>query len=101
MQLDDAVPVADEITITLRRPIKFVDQVYTEISLREPSAIELSKAMKEAGEVDMVIALIQMVSGIPRRAVEQLAQRDLGECARFFAQFSLQTLPVSGALLPT
>ena len=88
MQLDDLPPVADEATIPLRKPIKFVDEQYTELNLREPSAIELAKAMKEPGEIEMMIALVSMTSGVPRRAVEQLTQRDLGRCADFFAQFS-------------
>jgi Xaa-Pro aminopeptidase len=88
MQGDDLPPVADEITIQLRKPIKFVDQEYAELNLREPSAIELAKAMKEPTEIEMMIALIQLTSGVPRRAVEQISQRDLGACADFFAQFS-------------
>lgn len=88
MRMEDMPPVADETVLQLRKPIKFVDQEYTELTLREPSAIELAKAMKEPGEIEMMIALVQMTSGVPRRAVEQLSQRDLGRCADFFAQFS-------------
>lgn len=97
----DLPPVADELTLTLRKPVKFADQDYTTLNLREPTAGELAKAMKEPGEVDMIIALIHQVAAVPRGVAERIAQRDMGDCARFFAQFSRVARAPSDPSSPT
>ncbi len=84
----DLPPVQDTLTLTLRKPVRFADQDYAVLELREPTAGELAKAVKEPGEVDMMITLTHLVAAVPRGVAERLSQRDLGECARFFAQFS-------------
>ncbi|NNM64054.1 MAG: phage tail assembly protein [Burkholderiales bacterium] len=88
MDPQDLPPIAEELTLTLRKPVKYADQEYAMLNLREPTAGELAKAMKESGEVDMMIALIHQVAAVPRGVAERISQRDMGECARFFGQFS-------------
>ncbi len=94
MDPQDLPPVVDELTLTLRKPVRFAETDYTTLNLREPTSGELARALKEPGEIDMMISLIHQVAAVPRGVAERLSQRDLGECSRFFGQFSRE--PISG-----
>lgn len=82
------LPIDDERTVTLRKPITLGETEYTELHLREPTASELAKAMKADGEIEMMMTLINLTAAVPKGVVERLSQRDLMECSRFFVQFS-------------
>ncbi len=101
MDPQDLPPIAEELTLTLRKPVKFADQEYAVLNLREPTAGELARAMKEGGELDMMIALIHLVAAVPRGVAERISHRDLGECSRFFGQFSREQLSASAPSSPT
>lgn len=79
----------DTKTIKLRKPLTLGDMNYSEVNLREPTAGELAKATKTGGNVDAAIALISLVGGIPKTAVENMCQRDLAECSDFLGSFSI------------
>ncbi|QNK65762.1 phage tail assembly protein [Variovorax sp. PAMC26660] len=78
----------DEITITLRKPVKLGDMTYEKLELREPTAGELEKASSATTNMGVVINLIQLVAKVPRKVVEGLCQRDLKEAGDFLEAFS-------------
>ncbi|MGC4059941.1 MAG: phage tail assembly protein [Aquabacterium sp.] len=75
--------------ITIGRGEAAVD--YATLTLREPTAGQLRKAMREPDDIGVLMSLVQQTASVPTRVVEQLSQRDLGECQRFFLQFSSDT----------
>lgn len=87
---------ADEITITLRKPIKVGEVEYTEISLTEPTAGQLRKAAKAGDSLDQVCELISLNGRIPKSAVDQMLQRDLNAASDFFARFGEASPPTLG-----
>lgn len=91
-----AMLIVDEKTITLRKPVMLGQVEYTALDLREPTAGDLSKAMKAGGQVDVAIALISIVSKVPRGAIEKLCQRDFQEASDFLGSFTPDG-PVTGA----
>ncbi len=82
----------DTFTMPLRRPITIGKEpntiTYSTLELREPTAGELEKATREGTNVGVSITLIHLVSGIPRRAAEQLSQRDLKEASDYLGGFT-------------
>ncbi|MDE3022261.1 MAG: phage tail assembly protein [Pseudomonadota bacterium] len=82
----------DEKIIELRKPVTIGKDesaiTYTSLTLREPTAGELSKATKAGNDIDTAIALISIISKTPKSAIENLCQRDLQECSDFLASFS-------------
>jgi hypothetical protein len=82
----------DEFVMTLRKPITLGSGdaaiTYDKITLREPEAGELEKATKESTNVGVSITLIQLIAGIPRKAVEKMAQRDLREASDYLGGFT-------------
>jgi hypothetical protein len=81
----------DELTITLRKPVKLADVEYAQINLREPTAGELRKARNLGSDngIGNAMALIHLVAQVPMAVVEQLSQRDLAEADRFLGGFTL------------
>jgi hypothetical protein len=82
----------EEKTFTLRKPLvlgKGEEAVtYDTLTLREPNAGELEKATKEGTNVGVSITLIALIARIPRKAVEQLSQRDLREVSDYLGGFT-------------
>ena len=82
----------ETITIALRKPVSLGEGAkaisYDHLDLREPTAGELARADAAGSNVAMVIALISLVSGTPKSAVEKLCQRDFQEAADFFGHFA-------------
>lgn len=68
-------------TLVLRSPIQLGEVVYTEIVLREPIAKELE------AQNGSNVALISMVSAIPRGVAEKLCARDYMEAVGFLNSF--------------
>lgn len=81
----------EEKTIELKKPIVIGTGdnaiTYTELKLREPKAGEIAKAQHGAPTgTDVTLNLIAAVCKIPRKAVDEICQRDLREAADFFGQ---------------
>lgn len=89
-----------EKTITLRKPLTLGSGdgaiTYTELTLREPTAGELEKASRADTSVGIMINLISAIAKIPRSAVEQLSQRDIGEASDYLAGFTAAGAAASG-----
>lgn len=79
--------IQDELVLMLRKPVTIGDIVYDKLELREPTAGELSKAMKAPSTIDTAIALISMVAKVPKTAVEGICQRDLEDASAFLGRF--------------
>lgn len=79
-------------TLTLRKPIMIgsADKgiTYDHLDLREPTAGELSKALKAGSNVDVAITLISLIAKVPRSVVEGLCQRDFEEASDFLSSFA-------------
>jgi len=89
-----AVMLADEKTITLRKPLKVGDVTYDHLDLREPTAKDLAEASKAGNDVEQAIALISRIAKVPKIAIDQLSQRDLKEAADFFDRFNDVSRPI-------
>ena len=77
-----------EKTITLKKPVKIGEQDFLTLSLREPTAGELSKAASAKNNVEAVIELVSAVAKVPRLVAESMGARDFKECDAFFGQFA-------------
>lgn len=98
MQATEA-PLQDEMTLELTRPLVLGQTSYDKLELREPTAGELAQSARGAQtEMDAAIALISLVSKVPRRAVEQILQRDLEVASDFLGSFIGRRKKKSGAL---
>lgn len=84
----------DEKIVVLRKPVMIGDVTFAELSLREPVALELSKAVAAGGANSVAIAmsLISQVAGVPMAVVNQLGQRDFSEANDFLSGFGLDGL---------
>ncbi|MGJ7611154.1 MULTISPECIES: phage tail assembly protein [unclassified Variovorax] len=91
----------DEITITLRKPVKLGEMTYDKLDLREPTAGELEKASSATTNMGVVINLIHLVAKVPRKVVEGLCQRDLKEAGDFLEGFNEPSLPVGETESPS
>ncbi|MCY0854341.1 phage tail assembly protein [Cupriavidus sp. D39] len=82
----------EEKTIKLRKPVKLgsgeTEVVYDSLSLREPTAGELDKAMSASTNIGIGITLIHLISGVPRSAIEKLSQRDFTEANEYLGGFT-------------
>jgi hypothetical protein len=79
----------EEKTIPLRKPIMIGDVTFAELNLREPVALELSKASAagNGNHVATAISLISQVAGVPLAVANQLSQRDFLEANDFLNGF--------------
>jgi hypothetical protein len=80
--------MADEMTLTLIKPVQLGGMQYTELQLSEPTAAELIKASKAGNPVEQLVTLIHLNAKVPRAVVDQLRQRDLDGAGDFFGRFS-------------
>lgn len=76
-----------EKTVTLQKPVKLGDTEFAVLTLREPTAGELSKAAGAKNNVDAVIELVSLTAKVPRKVAEDLCARDFKECDAFFGSF--------------
>ena len=81
-------PLQEEKTLVLRKPVTLGGVVYESLDLREPTAMELSKASKAGGSVDIAIQLISIIAKVPVGAIGRLGQRDFQEAADFLSSFT-------------
>ena len=88
-------PIPTELTITLRDPITFAKQDYTEFTVREPKGKQLVAASKAQTSMEGVMVLIQLTAGIPAGVVDQIPQTELQEADDFFASFQRPAKKVS------
>lgn len=90
----------DEKTIQLRKPLTIGSGdgaiTYTELALREPTAGELEKASRADTSIGVMINLVSAIAKIPRSAVEQLGQRDLGEVSAYLGGFTAAGAAANG-----
>ncbi len=80
----------EQLTITLRKPVIFGTNEYTELILSEPSAgavRDAQKALASEGAMACNILLVALVTGIPKPAVEKIGWRDLDKAAKYLAGF--------------
>lgn len=82
----DPTKLADELIITLRKPIEFAGESYRELRLREPTAGEWSQWDDKKG-VEADIMAVSIVAGMPEAAVRKVGSRDLLQASRFLAGF--------------
>jgi hypothetical protein len=99
--LDTQVSAEQELTLTLRKPVKLGDVEYGHLELREPNAKQLAEACKAGNDVEVAIALISMVAKVPRAAVGQLCQRDFKEASDFFGRFNEVSRGTGAISLPS
>lgn len=82
----------DEKTIKLRKPVMIGSGdgaiTYTELALREPTAGELESSTRADTSVGTMINLISAIAKVPRKAIEQLSQRDLAEASSYLSGFT-------------
>ena len=77
----------EELTITLRSPVKLGEASYTHLTLREPTGAQWMEVDKIDNGVESDIKLIALVSGVPEPAVKQIGARDLRQAAKYLASF--------------
>jgi len=83
----DPQDIPEELIITLRKPVEFGGQVYSELKLREPTAGEYEQVDNVKGATATDILMVSLVSGIPRQVVAKIGMRDVGEAARYLGRF--------------
>ncbi len=76
-----------EKTILLDPAVSIGDKEFDSITLMEPTAGQLEKAMDAKTDIGIAITLIGLVSKVPRKVVEQLTQTQLKECSDFLGSF--------------
>lgn len=86
------LPVQDELTFELARSITPIkgEEVYTQITLREPNLSQLSEFIKKAQKetaVDAMRYLIGLVSEIPITALNKMTVRDFYKCQDYLITF--------------
>ncbi|HBO81688.1 phage tail assembly protein [Cupriavidus sp. UBA2534] len=82
----------EEKILILRKPVSIGSGenavIYDKLTLREPTAGELDKAMAASTNIGIGILLISQVAAIPRAAVEKLCQRDFTEANEYLGGFT-------------
>jgi hypothetical protein len=79
----------EEEIIELDSPITEGDKTHSQLTLRQPFAGELEKAARADTSVGVVINLINLITKIPRRALENgLCQTDLAKCDNYLNRFT-------------
>lgn len=82
----DSTTIPDELRITLRKPVSLGDISVAELVLREPTAAQWQEWDRLEG-VEMDIAAVATVSGVPIAAVRMIGARDLIQGARYISRF--------------
>ncbi len=82
--------VSDEMTLTLRKPIKLADRQITQLELREPTAYEVQQVEKVAnkdGSTASNITLVALVSGLTAGEIGKVGYSDLSKALAFLSPF--------------
>lgn len=83
----------EEYVLKLRKPLTIGSGensvTYDTITLHEPNGLQLDRAGREFTGAGQKMMLIQLIAGIPRKAVEQIGQRDLQEASAYLDLFSV------------
>lgn len=92
-------PVNDAVVITLKKPVRYGDQLLTFLELREPTAGDLRRLsdLMEclANPFRMALALAAAVTGIPDKVLDRLSLEDIGEVAKYLNPFVVASLSMS------
>lgn len=82
----------EEKILKLRKPVTIGSGeaaiTYESLTLREPTAGELDKAMAASTNIGIGIMLISLVAAVPKLAVEKLCQRDFTEANEYLGGFT-------------
>ncbi len=81
----------DDLTITLRQPIKVGAAEFTEIHLTEPTVAQLIQASKAGTPLEELARLVQLNGAVPQAVVNQLRQTEFQQAADFFGRFGTAT----------
>lgn len=81
-------------TVELAEPVEFGGKSYDKLDLREPTAGEYMKAMRETG-FKASITLVALVAGHPPGAVEKMPLGKVLEADRFLSGF-IEPGPTTG-----
>ena len=84
---------ARELRIPLDPPVKFGEETYDELVLREPTVAEVEK-IDDLGGTAWNRALIASVAGVPDKVISKLGIRTMNTAAAYLVSFT-------GAVLPT
>ena len=85
----DAMP--DTRTLTLRKPVPFLDETVSTLDLREPRAGEMLQWAHLSG-IEANIVAVSVVSGRPVSVIGQLVARDIIAAAEFVNAFGLVSI---------
>jgi hypothetical protein len=79
----------EQLTITLRKPIKLGDETVETLELREPTAGEFKKFAKLAPSdpSGALVALISMVSGHAPPIIDRIGVRDMNAAGEYLMAF--------------
>jgi hypothetical protein len=83
----DQQEIPDELVITLRKPIEFGGETYTELTLREPTAGEYEQVDNVKGPTATDIIMVSLVSGVPKQVIAKVGMRDLNKAAKYLGSF--------------
>lgn len=93
--IEEPVPTADECSLTINPPLKFLATEYHELLMREPLASELRKSRSLARGVGSIfemrragIMLVSAVSGLPQPVIEALPIRVFHRATRLCNRFT-------------
>lgn len=82
--------IQDEKTIVLRKPLMEDSQTVAEINLRELTAREIDKFLKDAekhGPISAMILLLSTISGLQKPTIDQMGARDFKDAQNYLASF--------------
>lgn len=94
MTREEIDALADELTITLRKPIVVGKATYAEITVREPTVAQLKQITAQSG-VDSTITAITLTADVPAGVAAQMAARDFMRAKEFFDGFLESPAPVA------
>ena len=87
---DASLEVPDELTIPLRKPVKFGDETYSELNLREPTMKEIEKFTQSLNKWDPLVAMnffISVIAGVPKPAIDLIGGRDGKKAREYLSNF--------------
>jgi hypothetical protein len=85
--------------ITLHKPVKWEGREIVSLALREPEGAEAADIYDRSGW-DQVLYTVHRIAGVPERAVEMMAARDLTEADRYLSAFLDPKVDPKEAALP-
>lgn len=87
--------LSEQLTITLRKPVKMGDEMLETLELREPNAGEFKKFTKQAQSDPSaaLVALIAMVSGVAPPIIDRIGVRDMNAAGEYLMAFMQPSQP--------